>query len=93
MILRLPFFDIGSDGEQHVLENGLQRAETDQPHRRHCQITHARRQQRGMDEPKDIDYQTSNLNLTELDPPEPRWLAIVAAVSVGVLFLALPSSL
>ena len=30
---------------------------------------------------------------TELDPPEPRWPALVAAATIGLLYLALPASL
>lgn len=46
-----------------------------------------------MSESKAIDYQTANVDVSELDPPEPRWPAIVAAIAVALLFFALPSSL
>ncbi len=46
-----------------------------------------------MTESKSIDYETANVDLNEIDPPEPRWPAIVAALAVGLLYFALPASL
>jgi hypothetical protein len=46
-----------------------------------------------MEQTEKIDYETANVDLIQLDPPEPRWPAIIAAISVGLLYFALPSSL
>jgi hypothetical protein len=48
-----------------------------------------------MPETKTVEYETANssVDLNELDPPEPRWPAVVAALAVGLLYLALPVSL
>jgi hypothetical protein len=46
-----------------------------------------------MSEPKTIDYETANVDLHQVDPPEPRWPAIVAILAVALLYLALPASL
>lgn len=48
---------------------------------------------RHMDDSNKIDFETANVQLPDLDPPEPRWPAIIAAMAVGLLYLALPSSL